>query len=97
MKKTLGTQSNNRLTNYMEELTDQILPRVLLEYKTTKFTDSLILDIKGLALNRLWPMYRTSDRAKDFLAKDVQRDAIDKDVIRELRAAVEIVTQNPRR
>ena len=96
MKKALNTQSSNRLTNYMEELTDQILPRVLSEYKSTKFTDNLILDIKGLALNRLWPMYRTSDRAKDFLAKDVQRDAIDKDVIRELRGAIEIVTQNPR-
>lgn len=87
----------NRLTNYMEELTGSILEDLLDEYRPARFSDTAIRDIKALALNRLWPMYTTSDSGKDFIKKVVVEDQVEKDVIRELRAAIDIVKAHPRR
>jgi hypothetical protein len=87
----------NRLTNYMEELTGSILEDLLDEYRPARFSDTAIRDIKALALNRLWPMYTTSDSGKDFIKKVVVEDQVEKDVIRELRAAIDIVKTHPRR
>jgi hypothetical protein len=87
----------NRLTNYMEELTGTILEDLLGEYRPTRFSETAIRDIKALALNRLWPMYTTSDSGKDFIRKVVVEDQVEKDVIRELRAAIDIVKSHPRR
>lgn len=86
---------SNRLTNYMEELTEDILGQLLLEYKV-RFTPGAIQDIKALALNRLWPMYMTTSSGRDFLRKIVVDDKVEKDVVRELRAAIELVRSNPR-
>ncbi len=85
------------MTNFMEELADNVLADLLPEYKGSRFTTTAIQDIKALALNRLWPMYTTSDTGKDFLRKIIQEDKIEKDVIRELRAAIDIVKSNPRK
>lgn len=87
---------SGKLTNYMEELAAEVLSDLLSEYKTARFTENAIRDIKALALNRLWPMYMTSSSGKDFLKKSVQEDAVEKDVVRELRAAIDIVKANPR-
>ena len=87
----------NRMINYMEELAQHVLENILPEYKGARFTDNSIQDIKALALNRLWPMYTTSESGKDFLKKIIQEDKIEKDVIRELRAAIDIVKSNPRK
>jgi len=84
-----------RLTNYMEELTDGILSDLLGSSKK-RFSVDAIQDIKALALNRLWPMYTTSDIGKDFLKRIVVEDRIEKDVIRELKLAIDIVKANPR-
>ncbi len=84
------------LNNFMEELTETVLKNMLLEYKRTAFSDSAIQDIKALALNRLWPMYTTSNSGRDFLQKVVAEDKIEKDVMRELRVAIDIVRSNPR-
>lgn len=86
-----------RLTNYMEELTGDILKEILPEYKAARFNDNAIQDIKALALNRLWPMYMTTTNGKEFLKKVVEEDQIEKDVVRELRAAIDIVKSNPRK
>ena len=90
-------QKSNRMTNYMEELAESVLENLLPEYKGSRFTDNAIQDIKALALNRLWPMYTTTSSGKDFLKKIIQEDKIEKDVIRELRAAIDIVKSNPRK
>ena len=90
-------QKTNRMTNYMEELADNVLGDLLPEYKSARFSDNAIQDIKALALNRLWPMYTTTDLGKNFLKKIIQEDKIEKDVIRELRAAIDIVKSNPRK
>ena len=87
----------HRLTNYMEEVADDLLDGLLLEYKTARFSSEAIQDIKALALNRLWPMYTTRESGKSFLKKTVVEDKVEQDVIRELRAAIDIVRSHPRR
>ena len=85
------------MTNYMEELADHALSDLLSEYKRARFSAGALQDIKALALNRLWPMYTTTSTGKDFLKKVVEEDQIEKDIVRELRAAIDIVRSNPRR
>ncbi len=89
-------RKSGRITNYMEELTQDVLKSLLPEYKAARFSEEAIQDIKALALNRLWPMYTTSTSGKDFLKKAVEEDSVEKDVVRELRAAIDIVKSNPR-
>lgn len=99
MPNTLETRSKkpSRVTNYMEELTGDLLEDLLdTEYKGPRFSSSNIQDIKALALNRLWPMYATSEAGKSFLRRVVVEDKIEKDVVRELRVAINIVRANPR-
>ncbi len=86
----------NRMTNYMEELAGDALTDLLSEYRHARFSSDAIRDIKALALNRLWPMYITTTTGKDFLKKVVEEDQIEKDIVRELRAAIDIVRSNPR-
>ena len=80
----------------MEELADHALSDLLSEYKRARFSPGALQDIKALALNRLWPMYTTTSSGKDFLKKVVEQDQIEKDIVRELRAAIDIVRSNPR-
>lgn len=88
----------SRLTNYMEELAGSILDDLLLlEYKNSRFNPDNLEDIKALALNRLWPMYTTTPQGRDYLQKTVIEEDVEKDIARELRAAISIVTSNPRK
>lgn len=88
--------NQNPLTNYMEILTDNILDELLAEEKNNRLSKEAVQDVKALALNRLWPMYLTTETGKDFIKKIVVEDKIEQDVVRELRAALDIVRQNPR-
>lgn len=92
---TLGKRTN-RMTNYMEELAEGILGDLLHKEKKSGFSDEAIQDIKALALNRLWPMYTTTNSGRDYLKRVVEQDQVEKDIIRELRAAMDIVRANPR-
>ncbi len=84
------------LTNYMEILTDNLLDEILSENKVNRLPKEALHDVKALALNRLWPMYLTTETGKDFIKKIIIEDKIEQDVMRELRAALDIVRQNPR-
>jgi hypothetical protein len=88
-------QKMNRMNNFMEELAESVLDEILAK-KRSDFSAQALSDIKALALNRLWPMYTTTDAGKDYLRKVVKEENIDKDVARELRAAMDIVRSNPR-
>ena len=85
----------NRMNNFMEELAQEVLKELLAKSKDD-FSTSAKEDIKALALNRLWPMYTTTDAGRDYLKKVVEEDKIEKDVQRELRAAMDIVRSHPR-
>ncbi|MBI3251772.1 MAG: late competence development ComFB family protein [Candidatus Omnitrophica bacterium] len=97
MALTEKNQKSAPLVNYMEQLAGNVLSRLILEYKDADFSRGAVEDIKALALNRLWPMYTTTPRGRDFLKKIVDEDRVEKDVARELRAAIDIVRSNPRR
>ena len=95
MPKITKNNSVNRMTNYMEVITEGVLEDLLNKEKQN-FSDNAIRDIKALALNRLWPMYATTDSGRTYLKKVVREDNIEKDVVREIRAAMDIVRSNPR-
>ena len=95
MSTSSRNQKVNRLNNFMEELADGILDELITKSRDS-FSPNALQDIKALALNRLWPMYSTTEAGKDYLRKVVEADQIEKDVIREVRAAMDIVKQNPR-
>ena len=88
-------QKMNRMSNFMEELAQGVLEEILSK-KKENFSAGAIEDIKALALNRLWPMYTTTDTGRDYLRQVVEQDKIEKDVLREIRAAIDIVRSNPR-
>ena len=95
MSTSSKNQKMNRLNNYMEELAEGVLDELLSKAKEN-FSPNAVQDIKALALNRLWPMYTTTEAGKDYLRKVTEADKIEKDVIREIRAAMDIVNANPR-
>ncbi len=95
MSTSSKNQKMNRMTNFMEELAEGVLGE-LINKNRENFSPTAIQDIKALALNRLWPMYSTTESGRDYLRKVVEEDKIEKDVIRELRAAMDIVRSNPR-
>lgn len=81
--------------NLMEVLAEEMLRSMIQEQKS-RFSPRAIQDIKALALNRLWPMYTTSESGKSFLKKVVVAEQIEKDIERELRTAIAKVRSNPR-
>ena len=95
MQTVAKIKKTNRLTNYMEVLADTVLDDLLAKERKA-FNEGAIRDIKALALNRLWPMYTTTTSGQDFLKRIIQEDKIEKDVVRELKAAIELVRTNPR-
>lgn len=97
MVKIRKQETSNRLVNYMEELAGGYLKDLLSEdFKGQRFTSENRQDIMALALNRLWPMYTTSDSGRNFLKKIITEDKIEKDIVRELRIAIDKVRANPR-
>lgn len=95
MSTSSRNQKVNRLNNFMEELADGVLDELVTKSKEN-FSQNALQDIKALALNRLWPMYSTTEAGKDYLRKVVEADQIEKDILREIRAAMDIVRTNPR-
>ena len=90
--------SKYHIVNYMEELVNITLSGLISQLPTkVRPTSSEEVDIRALALNRLWPMYVTTDKGKRYVQKDVVADKIDRDVTRELRAAMDIVSKYPKR
>ena len=88
-------QKNSHMSNYMEVVAGSVLDGILAKERA-RFSGAAIEDIKALALNRLVPMYVTSPSGKDFVKRIIVEDKIEKDVVRELRAAMDIVKSHPR-
>lgn len=97
MVKAPKQENSNRLVNFMEELAGNYLNGLITdEFKGKRFTSENRQDIMALALNRLWPMYTTTNAGRDFLKKIIIEDKIEKDIVRELRIAIDKVRANPR-
>lgn len=82
----------------MEELAADMLEGLMTEpeFRDARLSARAKQDVRALALNRLWPMYTTTNTGRDFLRKIVVEDKIEQDIIRELKAAIAIVRSNPR-
>ena len=84
------------VVNYMEELVEVTLRGLISQLPDKQRPRGReAVDVRALALNRLWPMYVTTEKGKKFVQRDVVTDKIDRDVTRELRAALEIVSKHP--
>jgi tRNA U54 and U55 pseudouridine synthase Pus10 len=84
------------VVNYMEELVNITLKGLISQLPDKQRPSGREeVDVRALALNRLWPMYVTTEKGKKFVQRDVVTDKIDRDVTRELRAALEIVSKHP--
>lgn len=99
-KTTARKQANDtkeyHVFNYMEELVNITLKGLISQIPNgDRPSDREVVDIRALALNRLWPMYVTTEKGKKFVQRDVVTDKIDRDVTRELRAAIDIVSKHP--
>lgn len=95
---TTGTakkEKRENVINLMEELATDMLDTMIREQRM-RFSADAINDIKALALNRLWPMYTTSSAGRTFLRRVVVEEQIEKDIERELQAAIAKVRTNPR-
>ena len=89
-------QREYHVFNYMEELVNITLKGLISQLPDKQRpTGRETVDVRALALNRLWPMYVTTEKGKKFVQRDVVTDKIDRDVTRELRAALEIVSKHP--
>ena len=96
MQTVSKNQKPARIANYMEVIAGDILENILPEYKGVRFSPEAKKDIKAFALNRLWPMYITTSEGENFVKKIIVEDKIEKDVARELRAAIDKIRSNPR-
>lgn len=95
-KETSRVTKEYHVVNYMEELVTITLKGLLSQLPQQERPDSRSeVDIRALALNRLWPMYVTTEKGKKFVQRDVVTDKIDRDVTRELRVAMNIVSKKP--
>lgn len=94
-----GPKADNKeyhVVNYMEELVNITLKGLISQLPDkSRPSGKQEVDVRALALNRLWPMYVTTEKGKKFVQRDVVTDKIDRDVTRELRAALDIVSKHP--
>ncbi len=94
--KTDKPRDDFQVFNYMEELVNITLRGLVSQLPSEeRLTPRDSVDVRALALNRLWPMYVTTEKGRKFIQKDIVTDKIDRDVTRELRAAMSIVTKRP--
>ncbi|MFT5206931.1 MAG: hypothetical protein ACI9CF_000674 [Candidatus Omnitrophota bacterium] len=94
--KAAKSSDDFQIFNYMEELVNITLRGLVSQLPTEeKLNQRDSVDVRALALNRLWPMYVTTEKGRKFIQKDIVTDKIDRDVTRELRAAMSIVTKRP--
>lgn len=87
------------LKNYMEDIVNRLLPKVIYEQNKQNnicSCDSCLLDIKAIALNNLEPRYTVSDKGQVFVKIDKSSLQSETDVIKEITKAIEIVSNNPR-
>lgn len=84
------------LKNYMEDVVDNVLNEVIIEYKDICVCKECIEDIKAMALNRLPPQYVSSERGLLYTKSKELKRQFKVDITREVVRAIEIVSKNPR-
>lgn len=80
----------------MEVFVDKLLPSVLERYENTCTCTKCIEDIKAIALNQLKPIYVSTDKGSLYIRLNELKVQFNTDIIREITAAINIVSNNPR-
>ncbi|CAH2212946.1 late competence development ComFB family protein [Tepidibacter aestuarii] len=85
----------NKLKNYMEDLVDIHLNKLLEEYEDICKCERCILDIKAIALNNLKPRYGVTQMGNVFIKIDESTTESNVKIISEIIKAIEKVSKNP--
>lgn len=83
--------------NYMENVVEEMLKKLLEKDVHQEFSEKDLADIKAIALNNLPPQYTVSEKGNIFVkVKEQLVLQFKTDVIRELIIAIDKVKNNPR-
>lgn len=87
-----------KVHNYMEDIVDSMLPRILLEdrYKNQCVCKQCINDIKAIALNNLKPKYIATEKGSILSKASMFTVQSETDVTKALVDALEKVSMFPR-
>jgi competence protein ComFB len=80
----------------MESFLDDLMPSVLNEYNDICKCEKCIQDIKAMTLNRLKPMYVSTEQGHVYTKVNLLLPQFKTDIVREIVAAIEVVGANPR-
>lgn len=81
--------------NYMEEVVEDLLPRLLEGYEGICTCEKCLDDIRAIALNNLKPAYFVTRKGFLFTKMEETLTQSKTDVIHELTNAIEKVSKNP--
>ncbi|MBK1809655.1 late competence development ComFB family protein [Clostridium sp. YIM B02505] len=83
------------IKNCMEDIVEDLLPVVLVNYKGGCTCSRCIDDVKAIALNNLKPLYAASENGRLYNKMNEMKTQFRIDVINELTKAMEKVCENP--
>jgi competence protein ComFB len=83
-------------TNYMEEVTEEVLDNILPTQKDLCKCEHCRLDIIALALNRLPPKYVVTTLGRAHTKLEATKAQFRVDITTELVNAIKVVKNNPR-
>jgi len=82
--------------NYMEEVVKDVLGDLLAREKSVCKCDRCRLDMTALALNNLSPKYVVTDVGRAHTKLESAKAQFQIDIVKELIAAIQKVSKNPR-
>lgn len=83
------------IKNCMEDIVEDLLPVVLVNYEGVCTCSRCIDDVKAIALNNLTPLYAASENGRLYNKMNEMKTQFRVDVINELTKAMEKVCENP--
>lgn len=85
-----------KVKNYMEDVVDRMLPKVLESYNEACKCQRCISDIKAIALNQLPPKYVATEAGEVYTKVNELSVQFEADAITALVMAIKKVSQAPR-
>lgn len=83
------------IKNYMENIVDRLLPKILENYNDICKCPKCIDDIKAIALNNLPPKYISTERGLLYTKLNELSNKFNANVVKEIALAINIVSKNP--
>ncbi|WP_446898639.1 late competence development ComFB family protein [Clostridium sp. LBM24168] len=83
------------IKNYMEDIVDRLLPKVLENYDNICKCPRCIDDIKAITLNNLSPKYISTEKGLLYTKLNELSDKFNTNIVKEIALAIDIVSRNP--